>query len=105
MSAQTLKTDIQRLAATRPGVAALDSAAAPAPVLEQTGLGTAPRAGASTAGIASPLVEQDYADRTFHGTHSMTSTDGLFTLEYRHLATLTLRDANGAQVVLQFEDE
>jgi len=106
MSSQALKTDIQRLAEKRPGVVALDAASAPAPVLEKTGLGSAARAAASGGpGIASPLTETAYADRTWHAAvHTLTSTDGLFTIEYSCLESLTMTDANNSQVVLQFDD-
>lgn len=53
-------------------------------------------------GIASPLTEQDYAARTWHGVRTITSTDGLFTMEYRCMASVTMLDANSQEVVLQF---
>ena len=106
MSSQDIKTAIQRLAEKRPGVVALDAAAAPPPVSEKTGLGSAARTDTSGGqGIASPLTETAYADRTWHAAvHTLTSTDGLFTIEYSCQESLTMTDANNSQVVLQFDD-
>jgi hypothetical protein len=103
---QRLKEDIQRLAATRPDVEALPGASDPAPILARTGLGSSARAAASGGqGIASPLTETAYGDRTWHtAVHTLTSTDGLFTIEFSCLESLTMTDANNSQVVLQFDD-
>lgn len=106
MSDRRLKDDIQRLAHVRPGLDKLAAATDPAPILAKTGLGSVARKIAGSDGIASPLTEQDYAARTWHGaTHTLTSTDGLFTIEYVCLESVTLLDANSAQVVMQYEDE
>jgi hypothetical protein len=47
-------------------------------------------------GIASPLVEQDYADRTFHPDVTLTSTDGLFTIKIKPVNNVKMVDANNA---------
>jgi hypothetical protein len=96
-----LKTDIQRLAYQRPSKVALSGATAPAPILEKTALGQN-SAGTASAGIASPLVEQDYAERTWHAAYDLTTTDGVFTFAVEDLAAIQLADANGQPVVIQF---
>lgn len=101
---QRLKSDIQRLAQKRPGVVALKTAADPAALLAQTGLGTVPRISAGTAGIASPLTEPDYTTRTWHDSREVTTTDGIFTFIVEDLASVDMLDANNAAVQLIFAE-
>lgn len=62
----------------------------------------------ATAGIASPLQEQTGeagADtRTYHPERSVVSTDGLWVIRVKRTASITLLDANGAEVVMEFRD-
>ena len=61
-------------------------------------------AGASgAAGIASPLVETDYADREFHAAVVITSTDGLFTLRIKPVKKIYMKDAASKDAVLEFK--
>lgn len=60
-------------------------------------------AGQGSGGIASPLTETAYADRTFHPEQAMTSTDGIFTLKIKPVKTINLTDAGGAAVTIEFK--
>jgi hypothetical protein len=73
--------------------------------------------GSSTGGggIAGPLVEgattpeggaatDPVLDRTYHPVSVISSTDGLFSFEYQALAEITMRDANGSEVVIILAD-
>lgn len=58
-------------------------------------------------GIASPLIEGSETlpaeiERTYHPVETVTSTDGIFVWELRPVASVTMIDANGQEVVLQF---
>ena len=66
--------------------------------------GTALPPSASTAGIASPLTETDYADRTFYTERNLQSTDGIFTLKVKPVHTITFNDANGSVVVMDYKE-
>ncbi len=56
------------------------------------------------AGIASPLTETDAEDREFHTTpRTITSTDGVFTIELRDLLSIDMVDANANDVQFIFD--
>lgn len=57
----------------------------------------------SDAGIASPLVETAYADRTFHANSTITSSDGLFTLIIKPVKTIKFKDAASRDVMIEFK--
>lgn len=58
---------------------------------------------AATSGIASPLVETAYADRTFHTNTTITSSDGLFTLIIKPVKTIKFKDAASRDVTIEFK--
>lgn len=62
-----------------------------------------PITSASGGAIASPLVEQDYAERTFHGETNIMSTDGLIVLKIKPVKTIKFKDANLAPVTIEFK--
>lgn len=53
-----------------------------------------------TAGIASPLTEEE-ATRVYYPNRLVASTDGAVFFSVRAVKTLTMRDANDAEVVLE----
>lgn len=60
-----------------------------------------------TAGIASPLVEGSAGNgatlaREYYAGITLTSSDGLISLDVEPLKKLTMRDANGEPVVMEF---
>lgn len=57
----------------------------------------------SGSGIASPLVETDYADREFHTEIMIASTDGLFTLRIKPVKKIFMKDALSNDVLLEFK--
>lgn len=62
-------------------------------------------AGHAGGGIASPLVEQDAAQREYHPATLVPSSDGLVWLRVRPLKKVVLTDANGATVVMEFAND
>lgn len=75
----------------------------PTPIPAGVGVG-APSGGGSSAGIASPLSEPDPTSRTYHAARQLQSSDGLFAIEYQPLKSLSMTDATGREVVLEFAD-
>lgn len=57
----------------------------------------------SASGIASPLVETAYSDRTFHTTINVASTDGLFTLKIKPVKKIKFKDAAGRDVLIEYK--
>lgn len=53
-------------------------------------------------GIASPLVEQSYSGRTYHDASVTLSGDMLLGMEIKPLARITMLDANGDTVIMQY---
>ncbi|MBL8471333.1 MAG: hypothetical protein JNM98_05995 [Rhodocyclaceae bacterium] len=60
---------------------------------------TRPTGGAG--GVSSPLTEASYAARTYHSPTTIMSSDGIFALQIAAVASVTLRDADDRQIVLQ----
>lgn len=64
-------------------------------------------AATGTAGIASPLIEGAAGEgatlaREYYAGITLTSSDGLISLDVEPLKKLTMRDANGEPVVMEF---
>lgn len=57
----------------------------------------------SSGGIASPLTETAYANRTWYAEQIIVSTDGLFSMKIKAVKSVEFTDANGGNVVLQFK--
>lgn len=57
----------------------------------------------SVSGIASHLVETAYADRTWHSDKTINSTDGIFTLVIKPVKKVFFKDANSADVVMEYK--
>jgi hypothetical protein len=78
----------------------LDPQAPLGPVPAGVGIGVPPDPRTSTGGggIASPLTETAYADRTFFTAATIQSSDGIFTLNVSRLNTINFTDANGSPV-------
>jgi len=56
------------------------------------------------AGVASPLTESDADSREFHDTpRTITSTDGVYTVEIRDIQKVEMNDANGNLVEFIFD--
>ena len=64
--------------------------------------------GQTSGGIASPLIEkvgEGGADtRTYFDERTLPTTDGLLVFRVRRTETITMIDANGAEVVLEFSN-
>lgn len=55
-------------------------------------------------GIASPLAETSYNDRTYYAMYDLTALDGIMVIEVEPLATIDFEDANGNEVQFQYDD-
>ncbi|SDJ61521.1 hypothetical protein [Pseudomonas indica] len=75
----------------------------------QRGRGVYQAPSGGTAGIASPLTEGATGPgaviaREYYATSTLTSSDGILTLDVQALKKLTMRDANGSPVVIEFAE-
>jgi hypothetical protein len=59
--------------------------------------------GSAKTGIASPLVEVAYAQRTFHAAQTITSTDGLLSLKIKPVKSINFVDASNSPVTIEFK--
>ena len=97
MTDRRLKDDLNRLIDPLPPAAGQ----AAIPGFGRAGVSTN-RAATTTAGIASPLTEPDYAAREYHAEVVLTSSDGVFTIAVQPLAAVELTDANAAPVRIEY---
>lgn len=67
----------------------------------RSGTGGPPKA--KGAGIASPLVETDYADRTWHPEAEYVSSDGLLVIAFRPVKTIDFKDAAESPLTIEFK--
>lgn len=95
-SAQRVEMDLRRLTQAPARPADMPPTGNARAIPDGKGLSSA-----STAGIASPLTEEDAATREWYAT-PLYSTDGL--LSWPQLKALHLKDANGATVVIRFDE-
>ncbi|BBH13365.1 hypothetical protein JD974_12275 [Chromobacterium haemolyticum] len=84
--------------------AALPKLPAPGALPAKTGAGhgTVSAPTASTGAIAGPLVEKDVSLRQYHAETNMTTSDGLFVIKVQPIKQVTLTDANGKTVVMEY---
>ena len=75
-------------------------------IVAKAGYGKRGGAGGAGAGngIDSPLTEQTKTRKYFEAVRELTSSDGLFVLEYRNVLSLTTRDVVGREVKIIFDD-
>lgn len=105
---ESVVRDINALTAPprqRKSLPSIDSVGA-LPARRGSGVYSAPAA-SSGAGIASPLLEGASGDgpslaREYYAGVTLTSSDGLISLDVEPLKKLTMRDANGSPVVMEF---
>lgn len=99
MSTDRLKHDLRRLTRPDPSAAALPPTHQPKAIPAGRAMGSGP--GDDTAGIASPLTEEDYQTRTYHTAEStLASSSGLFVIRVKRLKHIELVDANDQPVAL-----
>ncbi|QEY73217.1 hypothetical protein [Pseudomonas denitrificans (nom. rej.)] len=61
-----------------------------------------PVAGGKGGGVASPLIEASYLERTYWPEKVITSTDGVFSFKVKPIKQIRQLDANDAEVIQQF---
>ena len=57
----------------------------------------------SGSGIASPLTETAYANRTWHAEKVVVSSDGLFSMKIKPVKSISFTDANGEPVTIEYK--
>lgn len=103
---KSVAEDIQSLAAPQRQARSLPRVDPVGPLPAQRGTGTSsgPASGGATGGgIASPLIETA-GTREFHPSILRASTDGAVFFEVRAAKKVTMTDANGEPVVLEFQN-
>ena len=60
--------------------------------------------GSPQGGIASPLTETAYGDRTWYAERTIASSDGIWSLKIKPLKSIKLTDANSAEVVINLKN-
>lgn len=65
--------------------------------------GSAPAASTGGGGLASPLTETAYSNRTFHASFLISSPDGFLNLMIHPVDTINFTDANGEAVAIKFK--
>lgn len=94
-----IKNDVPKLSGKPDPQKKLGAADTPAAIRAKTGLSE------GKSGIASPLKEADYTSRAWHPEKTLASTDGIFVFKVRFLQSVNMTDANGRDVVMEFEDK
>ncbi|MBN0646742.1 hypothetical protein JTM27_36595, partial [Pseudomonas aeruginosa] len=56
-------------------------------------------------GIASPLIEEDAAQREYYELQTIPTSDGLAWLRYRSVKKIVITDASGAEVVMEYAND
>lgn len=104
-SGKAFRDDLRALADSETENRALPPARERPPMPAARGVATytpPPVAPSTGGGIASPLIEVDFALREYHE-EGIRSSDGLFTLP--SIKKMVMRDANNEQVVLMFAEQ
>ena len=96
---QRTVSQLAKLSSTRSVIRALPTTRARPTIPGVVGVGAVGAGG----GVASPFTETDANERTYHALpRTITSTDGVFTLEVRDIETLDMTDANANDVQFVF---
>lgn len=106
--AARLATDIKALVGTPAAPKTLPARPAAAPVKSNAGSARPPApntGGISTGSLIGDLTEADYTSRQWHPVQTITSSDGFFTFEQRHLKKLFLTDGAGQAHALILDDK
>lgn len=98
---QQLVGDLQSLESSRREIGKLNELERKGAKPAQTGRAnyTPPASTGAGGGIASPLTEVSYNNRTYYDEYTVTSSDGLLTLKLKPIKQVKSVDANGAEVV------
>lgn len=98
-------TDLDSLAIN--GAVPLPAPAVRAPIGAASGVGrisSSPSGGSSRA-MVGDLTEADYNERAWHPVQTITSSDGFFVFEVRHLKSIVLTDGEGQPHTLNLADK
>ena len=104
--ASTFKRDLNALESNSRKLVKLSEPEAKGARPATSGIGswTPPTSNTGGGGIASPLVESDFAERIYWAEHSELSPDGLFSYTYTPIREITQLDANSLEVKQQFAE-
>lgn len=105
-SGKAFRDDLRALAVSDSDARVLPPAAERAPIPAARGVATytAPPAASTGGGIASPLTEELYSARTYHETSVILSGDFLLGIEIKPVKQITMTDADGQPVLMQYAD-
>jgi len=100
---QQLVSDLQSLESQRRQIGALNELERKGAKPAQVGRAVykAPTT-SSGGGVASPLIETSYLERTYWPEKVITSTDGVFSFKVKPIKQIRQLDANDAEVIQQF---
>lgn len=105
-SGRAFRDDLRALAVSDSDARVLPPAAERAPIPAARGVATytAPPVDAAGGGIASPLTEELYSARTYHENSVILSGDFLLGIEIKPVKQITMTDADGQTVLMQYAD-
>lgn len=106
-SGKAFRDDLRALAVSDSDARVLPPAAERAPIPAARGVATytaPPIAPPVGGGIASPLTEELYSARTYHETSVILSGDFLLGIEIKPIKQITMTDADGQPVLMQYAD-
>lgn len=98
-----IKDDLNRLVEKTKQGKSLSAATAPQSIRDKTGLEPVGDPAGGT-GIASPLIETAYEDRTYWDDVVVTTTDGVFTETRQPIKSVKFADDNDKQLVIQYAE-
>lgn len=106
-SGKAFRDDLRALAVSDSDARVLPPAAERAPIPAARGIANyaaPPVASSAGGGIASPLTEELYSARTYHETSVILSGDFLLGIEIKPIKQITMTDADGQPVLMQYAD-
>jgi hypothetical protein len=100
-----LKESANRLVVTRKPRTALPAPVVRAPIEAVVGFAEPqqPAAPSGVSGIASPLTETAFEQREYWAEQSITTSDGIFTLNIKRVKTIKFKDSRNAAVQLSLK--
>lgn len=103
---QQLVSDLQSLESQRRKIGELNELERKGARPAQAGRAVykAPVSSNTGGGVASPLIEESYLERTYWDEKVITSTDGLFSFKIKPIKAIRQVDANDAEVIQQFAE-
>ena len=93
-----IKQSINRIETRPPAKKRLDAANTPNAIEEKTGISDA------SGSIAGPLTETAYTSRETYPVRLLTSTDGIFSIQWRPIKTIGFTDGKGKPIAMKYQE-